>query len=208
MDQKKLWQHAWRKKSATLPVNNFATKAFQFIKNGRYHTVLDVGCGNGQDALYFARKGMLVTAVDWSDTGLTNLRNIITEQKIPNMTVCAQDVSNLTFKPNSFDIIYAHLSLHYFTDHKTQKIFHSLHRILKKNGLLFVKCKSTDDALYGRGRQIEKNMYSLRGHIRHFFDKEYMAKQLHDFEIIQLRKTASVYHHYKSSFIEAVATKR
>jgi len=37
--------------------------------------------------------------------------------------------------------------------------------------------------------------------------KEYMREKLSKFEIIKIRKTSSIYHSYKSSFIEAVAKK-
>lgn len=82
-----------------------------------------------------------------------------------------------------------------------------MYSILKKDGLLFVKCKSTDDILYNQGRKIEKNMYERQNHIRHFFDKDYMTALLTKFQIIKVRRSSSVYHIYKSSFIEAVAKK-
>jgi len=82
-----------------------------------------------------------------------------------------------------------------------------LYDILKKDGLLFIKCKSTDDMLFGRGQKLENNMYSFQNHIRHFFSKKYMAQLLVKFQIVKIRKSSSVYHSYKSLFIEAVAKK-
>lgn len=77
---------------------------------------------------------------------------------------------------------------------------------MKNKGLIFVKCKSVDDALFGKGQRISENMYK-KGHTRHFFSKEYMSKKLQKFKIIKISKTSSVYHNYKSAFIEALATK-
>ena len=104
-------------------------------------------------------------------------------------------------------MIYAHLSLHYFNDKITQRIFDQLYKVLKKDGLLFVKCKSTDDILCGRGRELEENIYAFRDHVRHFFDREYMTTVLAKFKIIKIRRSSAVYHSYKSSFVEAVAKK-
>ena len=98
------------------------------------------------------------------------------------------------------------MSLHYFDDKTTDKIFNNLHLALKKQGLLFIKCKSIDDALFGKGQKIAENMYK-KGHTRHFFSKEYMSEKLKKFKVIKISKTSSVYHNYKSAFIEAVATK-
>ncbi|MBI4250566.1 class I SAM-dependent methyltransferase [Candidatus Uhrbacteria bacterium] len=168
MDQKKLWQTKWKKMPSKSPPNNFAIRAYHVIKQGKYQTLLDLGCGNGRDSLFFARKGLHVIAVDFSESGPRQLRKQAAEKKLANLEVVRQDISQLKFKPNSFDVIYAHLSLHYFTDKATKRIFNQLHNLLKKDGLLFVKCKSTNDMLYSRGRKLEEDMYEFRGHVRHF----------------------------------------
>ena len=165
-----------------------------------------MGCGNGRDAFYFARKGLQVTAVDWSEDCLNQLLKL-TAKKDLNIKVIQQNIPQLKIKPNSFDVIYAHLSLHYFDDKMTGKIFNKIYGMLKRNGLFFVKCKSTDDILYGKGRKIEDNMYIFQNHIRHFFDKKYMMSQLKRFQVIRMRKSSSVHHNYKSSFIEAIVRK-
>jgi ubiquinone/menaquinone biosynthesis C-methylase UbiE len=206
MDQKKLWQSKWSDKTSQLPPNNFASRAYKILKPN-HKTLLDLGCGNGRDSLYFARKGLQVTAADWSKSGLDQLKKLVEKKKVANLEVIQQDISQLTFKLNSFDVIYAHLSLHYFDDKTTRRIFDKLYSVLKKDGLLFVKCKSTDDMLYGRGRKLEEKMYKFRDHVRHFFDKEYMTALLAKFQIIKVRRNSSVYHSYKSSFIEAIAKK-
>jgi len=206
MDQKKLWQTKWSDRTSQLPPNNFAIRAYKVIKP-KHKNLLDLGSGNGRDSLYFTRKGIRVTVVDWSKSGLDQLRKLAKQKKIANLEVIPQDISQLRFKPNSFDVIYTHLSLHYFDDKTTKKIFNKLYSVLKKDGLLFVKCKSTDDALYGLGHKLEENTYSFRDHVRHFFDKDYMTVLLAKFQIIKVRRSSSVYHSYKSSFIEAIAKK-
>ncbi|MEA2098227.1 MAG: class I SAM-dependent methyltransferase [Patescibacteria group bacterium] len=201
MDQQKLWKMKWRE-AKIKPANTFARRSFSLI-SAKHKTLLDLGCGLGRDAMYFARKNLKVTAVDFSDTGLDKI-----SRNIDNLTVVNQKIDNLKFKANSFDVIYTHLSLHYFDDQTTTQIFNKLYLISKQNGLIFIKCKSTDDDLFGKGKKIAPNMYYRNNHIRHFFTKEYMRDKLSKFEIIKIRKTSSVYHTYKSSFIEAVATKK
>jgi ubiquinone/menaquinone biosynthesis C-methylase UbiE len=202
MNQKQLWEKKWKKESELLPANNFARRSFLSV-SPKHKTLLDLGCGIGRDAKYFARKGLRVTAVDFSDAGLSQI-----PRNINNLTIINQKIDNLKFKPNSFDIIYAHLSLHYFDDQTTDKIFDKLYSILKKNGLIFIKCKSVADDFYGKGKKITPNIYCLKNHIRHFFTKKYLADKLSKFTITKIRKTSSVYKAYKSSFIEAVAMKK
>lgn len=175
------------------------------IKAKNCRSLLDLGYGNGRDSIYFANKVLKVTAVDFSKSGIEKLKT--RQNRIKNRINCIlKDIRNINFPENSFDVIYAHLSLHYFDDKTTSKIFDNLYKVLKKGGLIFVKCKSTDDALFGKGKKVGENMYK-KGHVRHFFTKEYMTEKLKKFKIIKVRKTSSVYHKYKSAFIEAVATK-
>lgn len=201
MNDKNYWRDKWREKKRA-PANAFARRAWARFGSRRYKTLLDVGCGDGRDAVYFARKGLTVTAVDYSKSGIERVR-----AANPGIRAFCTDVREMRFPRESFDVIYAHLSLHYFSDADTKKIFENLRRMLKKGGRIFVKCKSVDDALYGEGVKIAADTYR-RGHTRHFFSKDYMARMMRGFEILSLRRTSSTYHRYKSAFIEAVATKQ
>ncbi|MBP6945818.1 MAG: class I SAM-dependent methyltransferase [Candidatus Pacebacteria bacterium] len=200
MDDKKYWKGAWKKSSTHIP-NPFAKRAYVLMEKKNVKRVLDLGCGDGRDSLYFARQGITVEAFDFSESGIESLK-----KKNPSIKAHIGDIRNLPFKKNSFDAIYAHLSLHYFSDSETEKIFSKIHAMLKKDGLLFVKCKSTDDLLFGKGKKIAENTYRS-GHVRHFFTKDYMAKQLNTFKVLRLKKSSSSYASSKSSFIEAIAQK-
>ncbi len=194
----------WKNKWANRPsesANRFAVRAYKLIRAKKIKTLLDLGCGAGRDARYFSRKGLTVTAIDRSTTGMAQLKT-----RNPRINCILGDVRMVKLKKNSFDVIYAHLSLHYFDDRTTRRVFQKIHRALKPKGLFFVKCKSVDDPLCGKGTKVGADMYYL-GHIRHFFSKGYMQEMLSSFKILSLRKTSSIYHHYKSAFIEAAATK-
>lgn len=200
MSDLQYWQHRWSETPAE-PPNNFAKRAYKLMQQRSLKALLDLGCGNGRDAVYFHEKGLTVTAIDISESGIAKLR-----VREPGITTIKQSIEHIEFPKNAFDVIYAHLSLQYFDDKTTTAIFQKLYRLLKNGGLLFVTCKSIDDPLYGKGRKIGENMFFFK-HVRHFFSKEYMAEQLKEFKVISLRKTTGVYHDSKSRFIEAVATK-
>ncbi len=205
MDQKKLWEKNWENRRGLLSASNFAIRSHKFIEK-KHRKLLDLGCGNGRDSFYFAQKGLQVTAVDWSKNCLDQLFEL-SKKKNVKIKVVHQSIPQLKIKQNSIDVVYAHLSLHYFDNKTTKNIFNKIYRALRKNGLFFLKCKSTEDELYGKGRKLEDNMYVFKNHIRHFFDKDYTRTQLEKFQIIKMRKTSSTYHNYKSSFIEAIAKK-
>lgn len=189
-----------------MSVSNYAKRCYAQIGDNNYQTLLDVGCGNGKDSLYFAQRGIHVTSVDFSGTAIEQLKQKIAEKELLNINAIKKDIVYLDIDDNSFDVIYAHLSLQYFDDEITAKIFDRLHRILRPGGMIFIRCKSTDDHLYGQGEKIGNDTF-LKGHIRHFFSKEYMIEKLSQFCLIRIRRTSSIYWGYESCFIEAVATR-
>ena len=205
MDTEKYWDANWEK-AGRLPVSNFAKRCYSQIEKKNYTTLLDIGCGNGKDSLYFASKGIRVTSVDFSGTAIEQLKRSIVKRGYSNIQAIKTDIIYLDLHDDVFDVIYANLSLQYFNDEITTQIFDKLFKCLKTGGMIFVKCKSTDDNLYGKGKRIGRDMF-LHGHIRHFFNKEYMSEKLERFDILKIRKTSSYYFGNKSCFIEAVATK-
>lgn len=204
MDQK-YWDTKY-KLGIRKPTNLFAKKAYKLISSKKNVQLLDIGCGNGNDSLYFAKKGIRVLATDFSKIGLKTLKNTTLKENIKNITIKQLDISKARLPKNKFDVVYAHLSLHYFKDKQTTEIFNKIHLSLKKGGLFFVKCKSTDDELYGKGQKLEENIF-LSDHTRHFFTKDYMLSKLNKFKTAQVKKTTSFYAQQKCSFIEGIAKK-
>ncbi|TSC58868.1 MAG: methyltransferase [Candidatus Peregrinibacteria bacterium Greene0416_19] len=185
-------------------VHPSARKAVRSFPRGRLK-ILDLGCGYGDDALFFARRGHEVWALDFSAASMRRLRQAIADHALNDIHPMTHDISRrLPFEHDSFDVVYAHLSLHYFDDRVTEHVFADIRRILRPGGLLFVKCKSVDDPLYGKGTCVGPDMFR-HGHVRHFFSREYLAEKLRDFSIITLRRSSSMYDGKRSAFVEAVA---
>lgn len=198
----------WRKKweGRREPVNGFAQGLVRRLGKGRGRTLLDVGCGNGVDSLYFAARGYRVTATDFSESGIETLDHLAAEKTLKIASKLHDSAKKFPFKDGSFDIVYAHLALHYFDDATTRRVFAEMRRLLKKGGLFFVKCKSTKDCLYGLGDEIGHDIFR-EGHVRHFFTPQYMKEMLQDFTVLSLRTSSSSYHGKTSAFVSAIARK-
>ncbi|MBI5002982.1 class I SAM-dependent methyltransferase [Candidatus Woesearchaeota archaeon] len=211
LQQDQYWKKRTERKEKRDPTE-FAKQCIEFLKDKSRKTVLDLGCGDGRDSIFFAKRGYEVTATDVSPVALEILNKKINEEKITNIQVIEQDLQNLQFPESSFDIIYTHLSLHYFLDEQTEQIFKMLHKMLTRGGFLFIKCKSTEDEEFGKGKEVEKNVFvTEENYVRHFFDEEYMKQKLSNFQIINIEKTKGTYEGSQgektSHFIEAIATK-
>lgn len=170
--------------------------------------VLELGCGPARDGAFFARLGHTVVATDFSLATLTPARAIFAAK--PGLHFCLLDTSApLPFRDDTFDAVYARLSLHYFPDLVTRRVFRELHRVVRPNGILCFMCKSTGDPLHGQGRQIEPDLFDLDGHLRHFFSPGYATSCLDpDFALVELTEREGTSSRHPSAFIEVIAQVR
>ena len=77
-------------------------------------TVLDLGCGYGQNCTDFVRRGAKrVVGVDISKKMLTVAKNESNDEKIEYINMSMTDISKLN---ESFDFIYSSLAFHYIED--------------------------------------------------------------------------------------------
>lgn len=184
--------------------SEFAKKAAKlFPANSR---ILELGCGTRSDSVYFANVGHLATATDFLDLVIeTNKKSA----HAPNLQYKVMDLSQpFPYKDSEFDVVYARLSLHYFDNQGTVKIFGEIQRVLKPGGIFAFMCKSTKDPLYGIGDSLGKDIFLNKGHIRHFFSNEYVLKLLAGkFDVESVDKTGEDFYGHPSSFIEVIARK-
>ena len=206
-DQKTLWN----KKHSNNDLSHYRHEGVPFAKLASKHfpdnaQVLELGCGAGGDALFFAKQGLSVVATDFSEVVITQNQKHVKQN---NLVFQAVDISQpLPFNDAEFDVVYAHLSLHYYNDRDTRKIISEIHRVLKPKGILAFACKSTKDRTYGQGEEIEKNIFLHEDHIRHLFDIHYTKDILQSkFGIIKLDEVDNEYADHDSVFIQCIATK-
>lgn len=107
--------------------------------------VLDLGCGDGKDSVYFSKNGFNVSALDFSDVIINENKD-----KYPYIDWEIYDISkaNLPYKNNEFDLIFSRLSLHYFDTDNLNSILLDIKNKMKHNSILFFTVKyetSIDD---------------------------------------------------------------
>lgn len=110
-------------------------------------TILDVGCGSGQDALYYAAQGLFVYGVDISSE----------EVRMANATFSGSflvgDMANLPYGKNEFDTVASVYALQ-ASDKVTQSLTEMI-RVVKPGGLVSVLTKhpfrNLIEGLYNHG---------------------------------------------------------
>jgi len=170
----KMWNN-WSKKRASVPVyDNWLDDYNVILTENKDTEILDLGCGIGANTLYLIEKGFNVLSCDFSEEAMKSIR-----ENIPNSKTKYLDMlEEFPFDDESYSLIIADLSLHYFDNKTTIHIMNEIRRILKKNGILLSRVASTNDFNFGAGvgEQLEKKFYFEGDYTKRFFDQEDINK--------------------------------
>lgn len=184
----------------------FARRAAEYFPDDAL--VLEIGCGVGADAVFFAAQGYDVIATDISEVVIAQDKEVYAD--LPVRFEQLDVTAVLPFGDASLGAVYSHLALHYYDHATTERVFGELHRILRQGGVLAFACKSVHDSRYGKGEEVEPDLFIAKGgHVRHFFSVDY-ARQLlgDDYEIAVLEEGKEFYSDGMSGFVYCIATKR
>lgn len=149
-------------------------------------TVLDLGCGIGQYSKYFLDKGFDVVSADISMSALNKLK-----ENIENTNIVKLDMSEkLEFADNTFDLVFANLSIHYFDKKTTEKLIAEIKRILKSDGYFIGSVNSTKYYEYIKDKvvKLDENYYLRDGINIRLFDIKQFEEYFKDFECIKLNE--------------------
>ena len=156
---------------------------FSNVINNCSTPILDLGCGSGNDTLYLIDKGKKVISCDYSINTINNIK-----KNFPEVydTKCFNMLDGLPFDDNSFDIVIADLSLHYFREEDTFKIINEIKRVLTDKGSLIFRVNSINDVNHGAGEgiEIEHHLYETSDkRLKRFFDEKDIKYFFKDFDI-------------------------
>lgn len=151
--------------------------------------LLELGAGQGRDTLRFAGAGLQVTALDYAEEGLVQLRQAAAGIGIADRleTVVADVRARLPFADASFDACYAHLLFCMaLTTPELDRLAAEVRRVLRRGGLLTYTVRTTEDAHFGAGVAHGDDMFEMGGFIVHFFDQALVDRLAAGFEILEL----------------------
>ncbi|GFE19236.1 methyltransferase [Streptomyces glebosus] len=99
--------------------------------------VLDLGCGDGGDALWLARQGWHVTAVDISAVAVGRLAALARSHGLDDRVTTVRHDLHKSFPPGGFDLVCAHY-LHTPFDLDRATVLRSAAHALRPGGRLLV----------------------------------------------------------------------
>lgn len=164
-----------------------------FLKSASVKTLLDLGCGTGNDVLRLAQQGFTVIGVDFSDEAVQQGRSKAEKLGLSAQFVVADMAKRLPFDSATFDAVMSNVAIHMFSDRITRELFKEIRRIVRPNGLFVFHVNSTEDASVRAERhppirEIEPNYFlEQHGQTMHFFSKEYLLDLLADWRDVELK---------------------
>lgn len=147
---------------------------------------LDIGCGLGRDTEFLIRNDFAVTAIDLSTEALkkSSMRN-------PDAIHLQRDISvGLQLGLEKFSVVVANLSLHYFDEAVTFRIFGEIDDVLEDAGIFAFRVNALCDSNCGSpGNLSGWDLTHVEGITKQFFT-EYKVKELlkDRFEVLSLIK--------------------
>ncbi len=109
-----------------------------FLRQLTGKKILDVGCGPGRDAKYFAEHGCSVVGIDLAE-------NFVAIPAALNILVARfmrMDMRALAFPAESYDGVWACASLHHIPKEEAAKALLEFHRVLRNTGVVLVSVRN------------------------------------------------------------------
>ena len=104
-------------------------------------SVLDVGCGTGENALYLAERGFAATGIDGAPTAIEKARAKAKRRALEVRFELA-DALDLSVPAGQFDTVIDSGLFHVFSDEERPRFRDSLGRVLRSGGTYFLMCFS------------------------------------------------------------------
>lgn len=105
-------------------------------KNATELTVLDIGCGEGKDAVYMAQKGCKVSAFDITESGIRKTK-LLAEKRNVLIDAFVADINDIEIE-EQFDIVYSTGTIQYLFDENIPAFFDKVSKITKIGGLVYL----------------------------------------------------------------------
>lgn len=149
----------------------------------------------------FANHGYQVLATDFSQFALDQISDARIQKQLVDLT------QPLPFPNNSFDIVYSHLALHYFSTPRTQALFDEILASLKPKGVFATLTNSIDDPEVTTAIKIEDEFYRSGGVQKRYFSVTSMEKFTSKFQTLLLDNHGQTHKDKISTLIRFVGRK-
>lgn len=176
------WEAAYKKEGFKIQTN----RASKIVKNINKHLlaqsyILDLGCGAGRNARFFATQGHKVVALDIVD--LNFLRKLLQNTQ-NNIDFIKISVLDWQYPIGLFDVVIAARLLQYLPIRNVSSLLRQIAKSLKSGGWLGISYTISGGILDGKLYGMDKYIHSI--------DKIKYLLKLENFKIVFLEKCENI----------------
>ena len=173
IDNTDYWNRYYRNKVCSTKPSPFAQYVATLVEPGKQ--MVDLGCGNGRDTLYFAGLGLKVIGIDLSLSAIQMLES----QNAANASFfCGDFICHSNHTLECYDYAYSRFTIHAINPKQETMLLQTMYHALKPGGKFFVEVRSVHDPLYGKGKQVERNAFFYDNHYRRFIVLDELVQSL------------------------------
>ncbi len=170
--------------------SELAVRALNTLRENKAGILLELGCGQGRDTWFFAHNGLEVTALDYSEAGICQMRARAKDQGA-KITLNVHDARDpLPFPDGSFDAVYSHMFFTMeFTDDQISMMLAECRRVLRPGGLNIYSVRNDHDPHYGKFTPKGKDMWqNPLGFVVHFFSEEKIRQLSTGYDLLWIKE--------------------
>ena len=130
-------------------------KAFLDVADRITGSILDAGCGTGDNALFFASRGHKVTGIDFLEEPIRRAKLKAAERGL-NVTFLVKDAMTVKDWTERFDNVIDSGLFHVFSDEDRKRYAEGLATVLKPGGRLYLMCFSDEEPGTQGPRRVSK----------------------------------------------------
>lgn len=149
---------------------------------------LDIGVGEGRNALYLAHKRFQVTGIDVSPKAIEKFLDLAKERGL-TVEGLVMDVRHFEFQPDVYSLVVASATLHFLRKSEVYEVVSKITRSVAPGGYVLIEDFTVDDPSYKfakeRLKRVEENTFyspKLTSHL-YFFSHNELNEIFKDFEI-------------------------
>ena len=186
MDDKHYWTEYYKNNSEPTDRSTFAEFVLPNLEKNK--TLLELGCGNGRDSIYFADNDINVIAIDQAENEVKFLNDFYKKDNL--LFVCddftdLKNSTNSAIKDNEFDYIYSRFTFHSISEKKEDRTLDWIENNIKTGGCFLLEVRSINDPMFKEGRLLSENE-NFTTHYRRYLDLNTIVGKLErrNFEIV------------------------
>jgi tellurite methyltransferase len=178
---KKYWEDYYHRSGKNIEISERSTFS-EFCSKNYFHKkelkIIELGCGNGRDAIYFAHNNHTVIAIDQCTNLIEDKKQQMQNSFHSNLIPLSQDFIRYDYSLHiPIDVFYSRFTLHSIDEKDEEILLPNIYNSLEVNGLFCVEARTIKDPIFGIGEECGDNAYRT-DHYRRFLDSKLFLKKI------------------------------